>query len=242
MKTGYISQIDSFATLEGEGIRYALFLQGCPMSCVYCHNVDTQKFTRNSKIIMTSQEVFDKVMRYRAFYRNGGVTFTGGEPLSQAEFVLETAKLLKGQGINICVDTSATIINEFVDELITYIDTAIVDIKFASNEDYKKYARVDTDKLLDRVIAFATNCLQRGVEVILRTVVVPGINNSKEKLDEYIKVVKKIGLNKLELLPFHTLGFSKYESIEIENPLKGTHALDIDELNELQDYVDKRLN
>lgn len=227
-----IHSFESFAALDGDGIRYGVFFTGCPLRCVYCHNPDTWK---NSGREMSAEEIYKKVRRYKPYFKDkGGVTFTGGEPLLNADFICECASLLKNDGINYAVDTSGCVeLSESVKKAVSDAELIILDLKFPNENSYKKYTGGDFEKFRK----FALFCSESAKRLWLRTVIVPGINDSKEKLLEYAEFAKTLKFEKYELLGFHTMGFFKYEKLGIENPLNQTAPLEEEKLKELQKYL-----
>lgn len=227
-----IHSFESLAAVDGEGIRFDIFFTGCPLRCAYCHNPDTW---HKGKIDMTAEEVFKKARRYKPYFKNGGgITFSGGEPLLNASFINELAPMLRAEGIGYCIDTSGSV--TLTDEVKTAIDNAdmvILDIKFHNAEDYFKYTKGDFFKFIE----IAKYCTKIKKRLWLRTVVVPNINDTKADMEQYARLVKNFEFEKYELLPFHTMGFFKYDELGIENPLKDTKALSRDKLNELQEFL-----
>ncbi|MGN0533357.1 MAG: radical SAM protein [Eubacterium sp.] len=233
MKTANIHSFESMAALDGDGIRYAVFFTGCPLRCAYCHNPDTWFPTEN---IWTSQRLAEKIYRYKPYFANGGgVTFSGGEPLLNSDFIVETGEFLKTQGINYAIDTSGSVaLTDSVKSALDGADLVILDIKFYDEESYKKY----TNGIFENFIAVGKYCTERGIRLWLRTVVVPGINDTIDYMEKYARFSKQFSFEKYELLGFHTMGFFKYDNLNIENPLKDTKPLDKEKLRELQDYLD----
>lgn len=230
-----IHSFESMAALDGDGIRYAVFLTGCPLRCAYCHNPDTwHKSGRD----WTARELVNKIKRYKPYFKNGGgVTFSGGEPLLSADFIIETGELLKAQGINYAVDTSGSVaLTDSVKKALDGADLVILDLKFYDSESYKKY----TGGVFENFVSIGKYCTEKGIRLWLRTVVVPGINDSEEKIEKYAEFAKQFSYEKYELLGFHTMGFFKYENLGIENPLKDTPALDKDKLKKLQTIIDNK--
>lgn len=232
-----IHSFESLAAVDGEGIRFDVFFSGCPLRCAYCHNPDT--WHHKGEIEMSVQELFNKVKRYKPYFKNGGgVTFSGGEPLLNAKFINEIAPLLKSENIGYCLDTSGSV--ELTDEVKTSIENAdmvILDVKFYNAEDYKKY----TGGEFERFIKIGEYASEKNIRLWLRTVVVPDINDTEAAMDEYAELSKRFKFEKYELLAFHTMGFFKYDELKIENPLKNTKALDKSRLHELQEYLDKKI-
>ena len=235
---GKIHSIESFGTVDGPGIRFVTFLQGCPLRCAYCHNPDTWDMRATQEY--TVGELVKKIKRYKSYFRasGGGVTFSGGEPLLQARALCSLAELLAEEGISYTVDTSGAVeLTDDVKRVLLGADLVILDLKFASAEDYQRYSGADFSRVL-ATLAFLTEHAQR---VWVRTVVVPGINDSEGALSEYVRVLSpyRDKILKYELLPFHTMGFFKYEKLGIENKLKDVPSLDMKKLDELQDFVNR---
>lgn len=261
MSKGIVNKIETFASLDGGGIRVAVFMQGCPLNCVYCHNPDARLFfssieekpcpyvvTSPSKgkknfsyTVHTPESLTSFLLRYKSYFRHGGVTFSGGEPLKQAEFLTETAVLLKKHNINIALDTSCCVLNDEVKTLISLCDVILADLKFPTAEDYEKYVGGN----LDDVRRFLSYLVSVGKKFTLRTVVVPGINDNQKYISLYADFLKENKLlpfvEKYELLPFHTMAFSKYEDYGIPNRLSSRPAADKAEVEKLNFYLDSLL-
>ena len=232
-----IHSFESLATLDGDGVRYAIYLNGCPLRCVYCHNPDTWGVSGED---YTAEELFNKVKRYKPYFGDkGGVTFSGGEPLLNAPFINEVNSYFKDANIKYDLDTSGQV--EMTDDVKTAINNAdlvILDLKFYDNDSYFKY----TGKTMTKTITMLYYLAAIEKRTWIRTVIVPGINDSEAILDKYIEIVKQFPhIEKYELLGFHTMGFFKYEKLGINNPLLNTPALDNSTLERLQKYVDSKL-
>ncbi|MCH5316109.1 MAG: radical SAM protein [Eubacterium sp.] len=227
-----IHSFESMAALDGDGIRYAVFFTGCPLRCVYCHNPDTWFSSGNS---WSSNELVKKIIRYKPYFKNGGgVTFSGGEPLLNAEFITETGELLAKQGIGYALDTSGSVpLSVSVKKAINGAELVILDVKFYDAESYKKY----TNGEFDNFVSIGRYCSQNGIRLWLRTVIVPGINDTEEHIKKYAEFAKQFEFEKYELLAFHTMGFFKYDKLGLQNPLKNTDALSKERLSQLQDYL-----
>ena len=232
----YVHSYESLAGVDGDGLRYAIFLSGCPLRCVFCHNPDTWKPKCGAEI--SSEDLVKKVTRYRAYFKNGGgITFSGGEPLLQAEFISECAPLLRDAGISYVIDTSGAVaLTDSVKNALLGAESVLLDIKFPNDEEYIHNTGADFSKT--KAIFEYLNEIEKPI--VLRTVVIPGINDTEEKMQEYASIAKgaKI-LKKYELLPFHTMGFFKYENLREENKLKNTPAMDRTRCDELQNYLNK---
>ena len=225
---GYIHSTESFGTVDGPGIRYVIFMQGCPMRCLYCHNPDTWN-VRGGRAV-TAEELLGEFEKNRAFYRNGGITVSGGEPLLQAEFVTELFRLAKERGIHTCIDTSGITYKErdkasvdLIDGLMRYTDLVMLDVKHIDPASHKRLTGRDNAGIL----AFAKHLEALGVPLWVRHVVVPGYTDGK---DDLLALGKFIGglknLHALDVLPYHTLGVSKYKELGIPYPLEGIPSLD----------------
>ncbi len=230
-----IHSFESMAALDGDGIRYAVFFTGCPLRCAYCHNPDT--WFKSGKE-WSPQQLADKIKRYKPYFKNGGgVTFSGGEPLLNAHFINETAPLLNEQGINYAIDTSGSVpLTDEVKKALDGADLVILDVKFYDEEKYKKYTKGNFESF----IAIGKYCTEKNIRLWLRTVVVPDINDTEQDMDKYAELSKQFKFEKYELLAFHTMGFFKYDNLEIDNPLKDTPPLDKSRLDELQKYLNAK--
>lgn len=231
-----IHSFESMAALDGDGIRYAVFFTGCPLRCAYCHNPDTWYKSGN---LWESSDLVNKIKRYKTYFvKGGGVTFSGGEPLLNAPFINECGELLKDEGINYAIDTSGSVpFNDEVKKALLGADLVILDLKFYNETDYSRY----TKGAFQNFVEIGKFCSENGVRLWLRTVIVPGINDSEKSIDSYAEFAKQFKFEKYELLSFHTMGFFKYDNLEIENPLKDTGSLNHSRLDELQNYLNSRL-
>lgn len=227
---GNIASIETTGFVDGPGIRVIVFMQGCPLRCLYCHNPDIA-FFNDEKKLMTPQQILNKLIRYKSYFGNeGGVTFSGGEPLKQPEFLLETLKLCKENNINTALDTSG-VGNGDYDELLNYVDTVILDIKAVNPEDYKKLTGLE----IDRFNKFLQSVQKKKVDLWLRQVIVPNINDTEENILNLKKFISKLkNVKKVELLPYHDLAKSKYEKLGIDYRLKDTKPMDKTRCNQLQ--------
>lgn len=220
MKKGYIHSYESFGTVDGPGIRYVVFTQGCPLRCKYCHNADTWR-KEEAKFIETPKDTFLEICRYKNFIKTGGVTVTGGEPLTQPEYVKELFKLCKEEGIHTAVDTSGYIFTEKVKEALEYTDLVLLDIKCIDEKIYKELTGIE----LSNTLKFLEYLQEKNIKVWVRHVVVPGITDNNTlliKLAEYIRQFSNV--EKVELLPYHTMGEYKWEKMGMEYPLKGVKS------------------
>lgn len=230
-----IHSFESLAALDGEGVRYAVFFTGCPLRCVCCHNPDT--WFRSGKNY-SSEALSRKLRRYKPYFKNsGGVTFSGGEPLLNAEYINETAALLKREGIEYTLDTSGAVaLTDAVKKAVDNADMILLDVKYPDAAMYEKY----TGGNFSTFLSFAGYISKIQKRVWYRTVIIPGINDRESVLDGYVDLISRWNRpEKYELLAFHTMGFYKYEKLGIENPLMDTPPLESVRLDELQEYVNQ---
>lgn len=219
---GRILSFESMGLVDGPGIRTVVFMQGCPLRCKFCHNPDSWECGAGQSI--SAEELFAKIQRFRPYFKRsgGGVTFSGGEPLLQKDFVLEVFKMCKAAGIHTCLDTSGVGRGGY-GELLRYTDLVLYDVKAVDAEGYRNICggNIAVTEEFQRALR------ESGVETVIRQVVVPGINDSgeyMEKLKSYIQ--EKIPqATKVELLPYHLMGLHKYKKLGIAEPLAGVPAM-----------------
>lgn len=233
MVKGKIHSIETMGLVDGPGIRFVAFMQGCAIRCAYCHNPDT--WTTEGGQEYTPRELVDKIKRYKPYFNSsgGGVTFSGGEPLLQPEFLLETLKLCKEEGIHTTLDTAGVGFGDYK-EILKYTDLVMFDIKHLNKDEYEKLV----GKKIDKSLEFLNKCQESGVKMWIRHVVVPGITDSREniqKVKEFVDNLKNI--EKVELLPYHVLGVNKYETMGIKYKLEGIKPMDKDLLNEMKKEI-----
>ena len=221
--TGRIHSTESFGTVDGPGIRFVVFFQGCPLRCRYCHNPDTWRADGGTQ--MTADELLALYDKNRAFYKKGGVTATGGEPLMQPEFLAEFFEKAHEKGIHTCLDTSGATFDparpETVDAVLDHTDLVLLDIKEVGAEAHRRL----TGRTNENILAFARHLSGRGVPVWVRHVVVPGVTDSAEMhkaLGEFLATLTNV--KALDVLPYHTMGEAKYKALGIPYPLAGVPA------------------
>ena len=223
-----VNSIETFGLVDGPGIRTVIFLNGCKLRCLYCHNPETWKM---GELNYTTDELVAKIIRNKPYFKrnNGGVTFSGGEPLLQIDFLIDICKKLKAENIHIALDTAGVAIGKY-EEILSLIDLVILDIKHPNKEGYKKL----TGTTIDESEKFI-ECLNKSNKPVwIRQVIVPGIMDNENYLKELADYLTKIkNIEKIEFLPFHHLGFSKYEELKIENPLKNVPEMDVQKCQEL---------
>ena len=224
--TGRIHSFESFGTVDGPGIRYVVFLQGCPLRCQYCHNPDTWGAGGKE---YEAEEVARQALRYKNYFgQNGGVTVTGGEPLLQIDFIVELFTILKGKGIHTCIDTSGWTYNADNEEsvqkhkaLLKVTDLFLLDIKHIDDE---KHIAL-TGQSNRNTLAFAKFLSDNQKPTWIRHVLVPGITDSDEQLEKLKAFIDTLEyVEKVEVLPYHTMGIVKYEKLGMEYPLKDLAA------------------
>ena len=216
---GRIHSLESFGTVDGPGIRFVVFLQGCPLRCRFCHNPDTWDVHKGTEY--TTDQLFDEIVKYKSYmdFSGGGVTFTGGEPLLQAEFILALCKRLKKQGITITIDTSGFIWNDTVKEVLEYTDLVLLDIKNYDPIVYKEVTGVPLDPTL-RLLDYLR---EKEISTWIRYVLVPGLTDNLEsvrKLSEHLDGYSNV--TKIELLPFHKMGEYKWKELGLTYTLSET--------------------
>lgn len=236
--SAHIHSLESFGTVDGPGIRFVVFLQGCPMRCLYCHNPDTWQLQpspldspssgasapreANGAGLWTPSQLLEEVLKYRNFIRTGGVTCSGGEPLMQAKFVEEFFRLCKAEGLHTCLDTSGVYFNEQVKQTLEQCDLVMLDIKTLDDELHPRltgHSRRHNQELLDYLE-------QTGKPFWIRHVVVPGLNDDEAHLMAVANHLKHYThLECVEILAYHTMGEVKYEKLGIPYPLKGVPDL-----------------
>lgn len=224
MANGYIHSIESCGTVDGPGVRYVIFTQGCPMRCLYCHNPDTWEM--KSGQVMTVEQVLEGFYSNQAFYRNGGVTVTGGEPMMQMDFLIELFTELKEHGIHTCLDTSGIVFQERsmqlleqLDQLLPLTDLVMLDIKHIRTDKHKTLTGLGNEGIL----AFAKYLDRKKVPVWIRHVVVPGLTLYQEYLEELGMFLGTLNnVKALDILPYHSMGASKYEELNIPYMLRDT--------------------
>ena len=226
---GYIHSIETMGLVDGPGIRTVVFLAGCSMRCVYCHNPDTWTFGGEW---IEADALMEKLLRYKPYYEKsgGGVTFSGGEPLLQPKFLLEMLKKCKEKGIHTCIDTSGYGHGDYT-EILKHVDLILYDVKHCDPLLYQEI----TKKPIDRAEAFLKAAQEAGKALWLRHVVIPGFTDSPmhmRQLQEYIAKIEHV--EKVELLPYHTMGVEKYKKLGIPYPLDGIPPMGADKTKEYQ--------
>ena len=221
---GYIHSIETFGTVDGPGVRFVVFLKGCPMRCIYCHNPDT--WSMENATAMPSEEILTKYAKNASFYKNGGITITGGEPLMQLDFVIDLFKKAKENNIHTCLDTSGILFNENelskYEELVKVTDLVMLDIKHIDNIKHKEITGQENKSILN----FARFLDQHNIQMYIRHVVVDTYTTNENDLFELGKFIGSLkNVKALDVLPFHNLGKVKYEKLGLPYKLKDMEDL-----------------
>lgn len=241
---GLIHSLETFGTVDGPGVRFVVFFQGCPMRCLYCHNPDSWHLKDGQE--MSADEIIARFERNRSFYRTGGITATGGEPMVQMDFLIELFEKAKAKGIHTCLDTSGILfpadpdseVYEKIERLMKVTDLVMLDIKHIN--DTKHHSLTGQSNRLILAFARYLNAIEKPVWI--RHVVVPGITYKKEhliKLGEFLKTLSNI--EKIEVLPYHTMGKAKYENLGYDYPLADTPQLTKEQAKEAKEIILKAM-
>jgi pyruvate formate lyase activating enzyme len=234
--TALVHSIESCGVFDGPGIRTVIFLQGCKLRCVYCHNPDT--WALDSGRETSIEELLKPVRQYKSFMDSsgGGVTISGGEPLLQKRFILNFFKALKKEGFHTCIDTNGMVhLDEVTDELLEYTDLFLLDIKEMDRTEHIKL----TGKPNDLPLAFADYLAEKNHPTWIRHVVVPGYtHNTKTSAQVAERLKGHKNIQRLELLPYHTMGSIKYENMNIKNPLQGVEALTQEDILDVREVFE----
>ncbi len=236
---GFIHSKESFGTVDGPGIRYVLFMQGCPMRCLYCHNPDTWKTGTGEEI--TAEEVVEEIKSNKGFYSKGGITVSGGEPLLQIDFLIELFKKCREENIHTCIDTSGITYDaenegliKKLDSLLECTDLVMLDIKHIDTDNHKTLTGWGNGN----VLAFAKYLEKKNIPLWVRHVVVEGYTDKKEdliKLGEFIGGLKN--LKALDVLPYHTMGVDKYKELGVPYKLEGVPPMPKSEAIKAKEYI-----
>lgn len=226
---GWVHSLQSLGTVDGPGLRYVVFLQGCPLRCVYCHNPDT--WDPAGGAVMDTEELVEKILRCRPYFgTEGGVTVSGGEPLLQAEFVTQLFARLKREGVHTALDTSGAGDLGKAPALLAVTDLVLLDLKFPTEEGYRQHCRGS----LGQTEAFAALVAEKQVPLWVRHVVAPGLNDTLEDMAAVKSwAQRQPTLEKIEWLPFHNLCLEKYQQLGVPFPLADTPPMDREKLDRL---------
>ena len=232
---GYIHSYESCGTVDGPGLRFVVFFQGCPLRCQYCHNPDTWKYNIGTEY--TAQEIINEYNKKKNFYINGGITVTGGEALVQLDFLIELFRECRKVGIHTCLDTSGLLYNAIdprYKELIKYTNLVLLDIKHIDDEQHK----ILTGHSNKNILKFAKFLSDEDVPVWIRHVVIPGITFKEEYLTKLGKQLQEYkNIKALDVLAYHVMGVKKYTMLDIKYPLEGVEPLTQEEAQEARRII-----
>lgn len=235
MIKGRVHSIETFGTVDGPGIRYVVFTQGCNLRCRFCHNRDTWEYGEGK--LMSAQEVVDDMMKYKTFIdaSGGGITISGGEATTQAEFVEEIFRLAKEKGVHTCLDTSGFIDIKSVESLLKYVDLVLLDIKHTDTE----VSTWLTGQSSEKAMQLARYLDKENIAVWIRHVLVPTISDEEEYLKDLSDFVKSLkNVEKFELLAYHTMGIHKWEQMGKEYSLNDIEAATEEDLERAYKIMD----
>ncbi len=231
---GTVHSVETFGTLDGPGVRYVLFLQGCSLRCRYCHNPDT--WTKKGKNVTDSEQVVKEILSYRSFINKGGVTLSGGEPLMQPAFALDIIRRCKKEGLHTALDTAGSVPLELSKEVLDEVDLVMLDIK--SLDDKQSFSLTGMGNA--NTLATLEYCESTGKKVWLRHVLVPGWTLDKTRLEQLATYLKGFSCIELvELLPYHSMGQYKWEQLKLSYTLKGVKEPSAKELSMAKKVFEK---
>lgn len=237
MIKGKIHSIQTLGTVDGPGVRFVVFMQGCPLRCKCCHNPDTWEFEGGT--IYSPEEIVGKATHYREYFgSNGGITVSGGEPLCQAEFVTEVFELCHKEGINTCLDTSGVILNDSVKNLLSKTDRVLLDYKYTTDDLYRENVGCELSVISD----FLKYLNEINMPTTLRQVIIPTINDNEENIIKLKSIVDTYKIiDKVELLPFRKICQTKYDNMKLEFPFGHLSEPSKEKMNELNSILNKPL-
>lgn len=231
--TGRVHSIQSMGTLDGPGVRFVVFTQGCPLRCKCCHNPDTWDFSGGKEY--TTEQLVKQALRFREYFgKDGGVTASGGEPLMQAEFVSDFFERCQSEGLNTCLDTSGCVLNEEVKRLLCHTDRVLLDIKFTTSDAYRENTGGDMSAVMD----FLSYLDEQGIPTTLRQVIIPTVNDTEEQVKELKRIADSHkNVDKIELLPFRKICQVKYDDLGIDFPYGSIPEPSREKMKLLEDVI-----
>jgi pyruvate formate lyase activating enzyme len=224
-----VDSIETFGLVDGPGIRTVVFLNGCNLRCKFCHNPETWNIKEKT---YTVNDIVNRVLRSKPYFKNnGGVTFSGGEPLLQIEFLEEVCSKLKDNGIHIAIDTSGVGLGDYK-KILSKIDLVLLDIKAINKEGFINITQRD---FFDRFMEFVKQLNESGKEVWIRQVIIPGINDNVEYIKDLSQFIKEniLNVSRVDFLPYHKMGLEKYEKLGIVSPYNDIDNMDKDKCDML---------
>ncbi len=234
---GSLNSIETFGLVDGPGIRTVIFLNGCLLRCKYCHNPETWKIQKTN---YSADEIVKKCIRNKPYFKrnNGGVTFSGGEPLLQYDFLLETCKKLKKENIHIAIDTAGIGLGNY-NELLDNIDLVLLDIKHITKEGFIDITGNDA---IDKFYEFVNQLNKTKVEVWIRQVIIPGINDNEKYMIDLANFLKKNihNIKRVDFLPYHKLGMEKYKVLNIKYPYYEREEMQKEKCDQLYKFFENK--
>lgn len=230
---GRVHSIQSLAASDGPGVRFAVFLQGCHLRCGCCHNPDTWQASGGKEY--SAEEIINKAVRYKEYFgKEGGITVSGGEPLLQPEFVKELFEFAHENGINTCLDTSGSIMNDSVKELLKVTDRVLLDIKYTDDSQYREHVGCE----MNPVIEFLDYLDESNIPVTLRQVIIPSLNDNEKNIQKLKKIADSHKcVDKTELLPFRKMCQIKYDNMGIKFPFADIPEPTADKMKALEKLI-----
>ena len=230
---GNVNSIQSLGTLDGPGLRFVVFLQGCNLRCKCCHNPDT--WAMESEKHFTPEEIVEKALNYKEYFgEKGGVTISGGEPLLQAEFCYEVFKLCHEKGINTCLDTSGSILNDNIKKLLSETDRVLLDIKYTEDDLYEQNVGCS----LEKPINFLYYLNEQKIPTTIRQVIIPTLNDNEKNIEKLNEIKRENPcVDKIELLPFKKICQAKYDNMKIEFPFGDKETPTKEMMNKLNELL-----
>lgn len=230
---GNINSIQTLGTLDGPGMRYVIFMQGCPLHCGCCHNPEA--IDLNGGTLYSAGELVDKILNYKEYFgSDGGITVSGGEPLLQPEFLKSLFRLCRKNGIKTCLDTSGCILNKKVMQLLKYTDHVLLDIKYTDNEKYLKYVGCN----ISAPIQFLDYIEEMKITTWIRQVIIPTLNDSENDIKQLAEISKKYScVSKIELLPFKKICKSKYDRLNRAFPFESYPEPTPEQMRSLENLI-----
>lgn len=227
MIKGSVADIETFGLVDGPGIRTVVFLNGCKLRCRYCHNPE---MWQRQDMNMDANTLAERILRNKNYFgEDGGVTFSGGEPLLQSDFIIETAKILKKENIHIALDTAGVGLGDY-EKILPLIDLIIFDVKHTDSDNYYEL----TGQQINESLRFINVANSLKKKFWIRQVIIPGLTDSEDYIQSLLGFVKKFNcIEKIEFLPYHKLGSEKYEKLGINNPYQLLPEMDIKKCNDL---------
>lgn len=232
-QVGYVRKLETMGMVDGPGIRTIAFLSGCPLRCLFCHNPDMWKTDEKDKT--TVEELVNKLKRYKPYYGDtGGVTFCGGEPLNQPNFLYHAMKACKEEGIHTVLDTSGFGRPDKFDDILSVTDLILYDIKGLEDKKYREMTGVP----IETTHIFLEKAQAKDIPIWIRIVIVPGFHDNYEYMDDLAEYIAPLtNIERIEILPYHTMGVNKYDDINMKYPLEGVPAMNHEVAMEMQEYL-----